>query len=162
MQSNEFSFFLDACRRGDITDVAKVCGLLPELINEQDAKGFCPLIIEAYNNHPGVVGILLEHGADPDLQDVSGNTALMGAAFKGYADICRQLINAGAGVNIRNAQGAPALTFAATFGQLEIATLLLQHGADIDIGDSRGKSAVDHAMIQENEAMVNLLLGARK
>jgi ankyrin repeat protein len=69
------------------------------------------------------------------------------------------LLEAGADVNLRNGQGAPALTFAATFGQLEIASLLLRNGADRDLHDSRGKSPLDHALMQENEAMVELLTG---
>jgi hypothetical protein len=67
------------------------------------------------------------------------------------------LIEAGADVNLRNSQGAPALTFAATFGHLEIAELLLKNGADQSLKDSRGKTPLDHAILQENEAMINLL-----
>jgi ankyrin repeat protein len=159
MESNELAFFLDACRRGDVADVEKVCELMPELINAQDAKGYSPLIIATYNDQLPVVSVLLDHGALPDLQDVAGNTALMGASFKGYAAIVSRLLEAGADVNLRNGQGAPALTFAATFGQLEIASLLLRNGADRDLHDSRGKSPLDHALMQENEAMVELLTG---
>ena len=161
MESNELAFFLDACRRGDVADVEKVCELMPELINAQDAKGYSPLIIATYNDQLPVVSVLLDHGALPDLQDVAGNTALMGASFKGYAAIVNRLLEAGADVNLRNGQGAPALTFAATFGQLEIASLLLRHGADRDLHDSRGKSPLDHALMQENEAMVELLTGEK-
>ncbi|HEY1020784.1 MAG TPA: ankyrin repeat domain-containing protein, partial [Flavisolibacter sp.] len=61
-----------------------------------------------------------------------------------------------ADVNVRNSNGAPALTFAATFGHLQIAEWLLQNGADMTLRDSRGKSPIDHAVIQGNEAMVEL------
>lgn len=159
MESNELAFFLDACRRGDVADVEKVCELMPELINAQDAKGYSPLIIGAYNDQLPVVSLLLDHGALPDQQDVAGNTALMGASFKGYETIVSRLLEAGADVNLRNGQGAPALTFAATFGQLEVAGMLLRYGADTDLHDSRGKSPLDHAVMQENEAMVELLRG---
>ncbi len=157
MESKELLFFIDACRRGDIADTEKVCELFPELVNEADTKGHTPLIIAAYNNHPEVVAVLLRNGANANAQDTAGNTALMGAAFKGYKPVVEQLVKAGADVNLRNGQGAPALTFAATFGQLDIAEYLLSHGARVDHRDSRGKSPLDHAVLQENEAMVALL-----
>ncbi len=53
---------------------------------------------------------------------------------------------------------APALTFAATFGHIEIAELLLKNGALTNLKDARGKTSLDHAVIQENEAMVELLI----
>lgn len=157
MDSKELAFFLDACRKGDVADVNKMCELFPELINAADTKGFTPLIIAVYNNHPQVVKLLLQNGAHPNAQDLSGNTALMGACFKGFKECANLLIEEGADVNIRNGQGAPALTFAATFGQLEIAKMLLASGADKTFTDSRGKTPFDHARMQENEALMALL-----
>ena len=81
----------------------------------------------------------------------------MGACFKGYREIVNRLLDAGVDVNQRNFQGATALTFAATFGQLEIAEILLNRGAELDVRDVRGKSPIDHAVIQENLPMVQLL-----
>jgi ankyrin repeat protein len=157
MDSKEFAYFLDACRRGDAHEVTQLCQLFPDLINAADTKGFTPLIIAVYSNQAEVVSILLQNGADVNAQDRSGNTALMGASFKGYASLAATLIEAGADVNIRNGQGAPALTFAATFGQLDIATHLLRKGAITSFTDARGKTSLDHAVMQENEEMVALL-----
>jgi ankyrin repeat protein len=157
MEANQQAYFLDACRRGDAADVMKICELLPQLINKQDAKGFTPLIIAAYNDQPEIVSLLLKNGAAVDAQDAAGNTALMGASFKGYIKVAEQLLAAGADVNLCNTQGAPALTFAATFGRLEIARLLLENGAAITYADSRGKTSLAHALMQENDEMVALL-----
>lgn len=162
MDSKELLFFLDACRRGDATDVEQMCAAFPELINAADAKGFTPLIIAAYNNHAAIVQYLLQQGAAADAADRSGNTALMGAAFKGYEAVVDALLQQGAGVDVRNGQGATALTFAATFGQLGIAKKLLYAGASTAIPDSRGKTPADHARIQEHEAMLQLLTGAQQ
>lgn len=152
----EYEIF-DACRRGDLKAVQQICAGNPDAVNAVDAKGFTPLILAAYNEQPLIVDFLLANGADPNAQDAAGNTALMGVSFKGYKDIARKLLDAAADVNFRNGNGAPALTFAATFGHLQIAEWLLQHGADLTLRDSRGKSAFDHAVIQENEAMIELL-----
>lgn len=147
----------DACRQGDMATLRRLYDADPTVINTTDAKGFTPLILAVYNNQPEAVDFLLLHGADVNAQDAAGNTALMGVAFKGYKEVARKLIDAGADVNLRNANGAPALTFAATFGQLEIAERLLQKGAAIFLPDTRGKTSLDHAVIQENEAMIELL-----
>jgi ankyrin repeat protein len=157
MDSKELLFFLDACRRGDAADVAKMCELFPELINESDSRGFTPLIIAAYNNQGEIVRILLQAGADSSIGDRSGNTALMGAIFKGYDAIADMLLEAGADPNVQNGQGATALTFAATFHRNSLAERLLQAGADKSIADAFGKTPLDHARVQDNAVLVQLL-----
>lgn len=157
MDSKELLFFLDACRRGEVADVAKMCELFPELINERDNKGFTPLIIAAYNDQAEVVAILLQAGADSAMGDRNGNTALMGAVFKGYDAIAHGLLDAGADPNVQNGQGATALTFAATFHRNQLAQRLLQAGADKSIADTFGKTPLDHARVQDNEALVHML-----
>ncbi len=152
---NEHEIF-DACRRGDLAALQQIVAANPVIVNASDTKGFTPLILAAYNEQPEVVGFLLQNGADINAQDAAGNTALMGVCFKGYKDIAKKLLDAGADVNVRNSNGAPALTFAATFGHLQLAEWLLQRGADLSLRDSRGKSPLDHAVIQENEAMIEL------
>jgi ankyrin repeat protein len=153
---NEYAIF-DACRTGDVPTIESLYKANPAVLNSVDPKGFTPLILAAYNDQQGVVDFLLSHGVDINAQDAAGNTALMGVCFKGYKEIAKTLINAGADVNIRNSNGAPALTFAATFGQLQIAEWLLQKGAKTNLPDVRGKTSYDHAVIQENEPMIELL-----
>lgn len=127
-------------------------------INQANAKGFTPLILAVYNNNAEAVKFLISKGAKVDAQDMSGNTALMGATFKGYVNMVDILLSEGkANVNQINANGASALIFAATFGQKEIVEKLIAEGADVTIKDSRGKTAKDHAVMQENESIVNIL-----
>lgn len=147
----------EACRQGDLDKIKQITDLEPELLNQQDVKGFSALIIAVYNNQPAAVQLLLENNADIAAQDMSGNTALMGAAFRGYPEVVQLLLAHGADVNQRNFQGATALTFAATFGQQDIAKMLLDKGADLWVEDTRGKNPLDHAVMQENVAMVDLL-----
>jgi ankyrin repeat protein len=147
----------DACRRGDLAAVEQLYAEGPQVIHSSDFRGFTPLILAVYNDQPGVADFLLQHGAHPDAQDAAGNSALMGVCFKGYKELALRLLDAGADVNLRNVNGATALTFAATFGHLQIAEWLLERGADISVTDARGKSPLDHAYIQENEGMIQLL-----
>jgi ankyrin repeat protein len=154
--SAPFDIF-DASRKGDIAAVKTMYANDPSIIDAEDHKGFTPLILAVYNDQPVVVDFLLEKGAKLESPDMTGNSALMGVCFKGYKEIAAKLLNAGADVNQRNSNGATALTFASTFGHLEIAEMLLQKGADINLRDFRGKSPLDHARLQENDAMVALI-----
>ena len=153
----EATEIFDACRRNDRAVVEKIYEAHPDSIHATDMKGFTPLILAVYNNSADVVDFLLQKGAKTTGQDAAGNTALMGVCFKGYTELARKLVEAGADVNERNANGATALTFAATFGHLEIAELLLKKGIDVSLQDSRGKTALDHARIQENWPMYDLI-----
>ncbi|MCW3080429.1 MAG: ankyrin repeat protein [Segetibacter sp.] len=147
----------DACRRNDRELVEKIYEENAEAIHTVDMKGFTPLILAVYNNSVEVVDFLLEKGAGTSGQDAAGNTALMGVCFKGYTELARKLVDAGADVNERNSNGATALTFAATFGHLQIAEILLQKGADVFVQDARGKTPLDHARLQENWPMYDLI-----
>ena len=155
--SVESAEIFDACRRNELEKVERIYQNDPEAIHVADMKGFTPLILAVYNNSVDVVDFLLKNGAKTEGQDAAGNTALMGVCFKGYKELAQKLVEAGAYVNERNSNGATALTFAATFGHLEIAELLLQKGADTNVPDSRGKTPLDHARMQENWPMYDLI-----
>ena len=81
----------------------------------------------------------------------------MGVCFKGYYDIAKTLIEKGASVNERNTMGATGLIYAATFKRVDIAKLLLENGADKSVKDARGNTALDHAKMQGEQELIELL-----
>lgn len=126
-------------------------------VDTTDQRGSTPLIIAVYNHQAEAARILLEAKANPNKQDLMGNTALMGICFRGYTDMAALLIQHHTDVNQVNYNGASALIFAATFGHTEIVKLLLKAGANKALTDNTGKNALQHAQLQQNEAVIALL-----
>jgi ankyrin repeat protein len=146
-----------AARMNDSVAVQKYIdrGLKIDIV---DNKGYSPLIIACYNESTAIVQLLLKNGADVNLQDKMGNTALMGACFRGYDAIGRMLVDSESiKLNVQNYNGATALFFASTFNRLAIVKLLLTKNSDKNIQDNFGKKAVDHALMQGNDEIANLL-----
>lgn len=146
----------EAARKNDTVSLAKFLKA-GDKIDTTDQRGSTPLIIAIYYENEDAAKFLLQHGAAPDAKDKSGNTAMMGACFKGYLNLVNLLYQHHAAINTLNSNHATALVFAATFGQLKIANYLLERGADRNIRDNRGKSALDYAINQDYQPMIDLL-----
>lgn len=144
----------EAARSGDIKAIEEMGKVN---LDTADARGFTPLILAVYNNEYEMAAYLLKNGANPNAQDKSGNTALLGTCFKGLPAFTRLLLQNNADVNLANYNDATPLIFAATFGHKEIIEILLANKADKTAKDNRGNSALDHAKMQENEAVISLL-----
>ena len=69
----------------------------------------------------GTVQILLDAGADPDIQDKDGKTALYLATLYGKTKTVKALLDAGASLDIQDKDGKTALYWA---GNEEITKLL--------------------------------------
>ena len=83
------------------------------------------LCAAAEAGHEKLVGLLLEQGADPNIQ----GQILHDAALKGYKKIIQLLIDNGADVNAQGGNYGYAIWAAMSEGHNEIVALLLQHGA---------------------------------
>ena len=91
-------------------------------------------------NRAEVVRILLERGADPNLQDDRGNTALIECAWD--ADAALALIRRGANVNMQNKDGLTALINSVS---PDVARVLVDNGADLHLRNKEGKTALQEA-----------------
>ena len=63
--------------------------------------------------------LLLQHGAEINLQDCKDHTALMLAAFNNYPAVVLRLLRAGADAKLRSVSGDTALGFAKKQGHSE-------------------------------------------
>lgn len=95
------------------------------LYNTKDNKDNNALHIAARNGHIECVRILIDAGADKNIQNKNGATPLMNAVLYEHIDIVRFLIEAGANLNIKNTNDQQtALEMAVDYGYTDIVDLL--------------------------------------
>jgi hypothetical protein len=128
-------------------ELAKLIATVPAVVGAKDARGSSPLLLATYLNNMSATRLLVEAGADLNL-DAGTGTPLMGVCFKGYPEIAKYLVDAGADVNAVNPKAGTALSFAAMFNRSDIVEMLLARGADPSIKDGKGLTAADHATRQ--------------
>jgi ankyrin repeat protein len=103
--------------------------------------------------------VLLEHGADPNLQAKYGQSALIWAARNGHEGTARVIIQHGADPNLRDQDGRHGLSFAAEAGHESIVRLLLETTlVDIDARGTNGRTALFWAAIKGHLKIIELLL----
>jgi ankyrin repeat protein len=122
--------------------------LKPETVASLQAKlgeiGVTPLTVASRFGYANIATILLDRGADPNLQKPGSNTALIEAAIAGKQDIVELLISRKADLNrvreiaprIDMGLGGTALALALLNEQYESAKILLTAGADFQFNDS--------------------------
>jgi len=106
--------------------------------NIKGEYGKTPLILAIENSSPDggveellqrfrvteIVKMLLDKGANPDIQDKWGNTALMWAAVKNNPETVQLLLDAGANPDIQDNDGWTALYFVKRLGYIGIIEIL--------------------------------------
>ena len=82
------------------------------------------LMNAAASNAGSVVSLLLDHGADVDLQDDSGISSLISAVVAGHIETTRLLLRAGASTELCYHSGETALVLARRYNRYAIAELI--------------------------------------
>jgi ankyrin repeat protein len=128
-----------AASRGDIDELRRLAGSIPNLINTRDGYGDTALAYAARRGHEDVADWLLSHGADVSIvreKPNSGWSPLFWACGYGAKiEIVRKLIDAGADVRERadhhGAKQDTVLHQAAHYGHRVVIRLLIDRGADV-------------------------------
>jgi ankyrin repeat protein len=119
------------------------------------------LIIACRQNNIELVGELLDHWADPNLQTDLGWTALHWASYSDNIGIVRLLLlDHGADPNLRNTDGQTAMHWASIRCSIDVVRELLYHGADPNLQDSDGWNALTYASHGGRTDVVKLLEAA--
>lgn len=162
-----------AAAAGDLSEVKQLIAEGVD-VNIASKNGYTALMSTAGRGHAEIAKILLDAGADINLQNElevyrkwkedgkpnthmmppSGFTALMFAALRGQAKVAKVLLDAGANIKATNIDGFTALTFAALSGNSEIVKALLDAGANVDTKSDEGNTAVDFAKTPEIVALL--------
>jgi ankyrin repeat protein len=106
-------------------------------------------------NHSEILGILIDAGADLNIQETDGETALYLCARWNHPEILGILIDAGADLNIQNVYGWTALHWCANRNYPEIAKMLIDAGADKTIPTNNGK--LPYELADDTEELTELL-----
>jgi ankyrin repeat protein len=123
-------------------------------------EGCTPLMRAARNGDAAAMRLLLEHGADPSIEQKNHTTALMLAAGLGrglgtFADeyaaeaqmieAVKVLLDRHVDINAANDSGQTALHFAA-LSMDSVVELLVMNGAKLDATDKQGRTPLDMAL----------------
>lgn len=148
----------DAVNAGDAARVMRMVRAGAD-VNELGLSG-TPLHLAAAKGYLGIVGILVDAGADLEAKgDPLNGTPLHIAALNSQALVARFLIGRGARVDSRDDQGRTPLMIVAGFGSAEFAEALLNAGASSSALDSAWHDSVLHwAACAGNVAVAKLLL----
>ena len=102
-------------------------------VNARSVNGYTPLnyaLMGRYKDQgPGVVRLLLDRGADPNLPKKDGSTPLHRASQLGEIEIVRLLVKHGASVEAQDERGKSPLDVASGEQREEIIKLLAEHRA---------------------------------
>lgn len=137
-----------ACRNDDfeiVKDLVEI-GKAPLNRTPGSKEWDSPLVASVVADSYDTFYYFLEHGANPNDQDLFGTSALMMASAKGRMDMMAQLKKHGADFNQRDDYGRTALVYACEEGQPKVIQFLLDNGADPCIVDGYGKTPQEHAM----------------
>jgi ankyrin repeat protein len=116
-------------------------GCLP--INTNKGKFGTALQAACFNGDERTTHILLNNGADPNIQGGQFGTPLQAACFGGFENIVRLLLDNGANVSIEKGLYGTALQAAAFRGQENLVRLLIQAGADVKSQGGKPEKARD-------------------
>ncbi|XP_040183384.1 B-cell lymphoma 3 protein isoform X2 [Rana temporaria] len=119
-----------------------------------------PLHLAVITNQPDLVGLLLEHGSSPSIQDRNGQTCVHLACEYGSIACLEVLMRADTkDLEATNYEGMTALHIAVSTERRGLTLCLLKHGADVNAVDIKsGQSPLIQAVESNQEDMVSLLI----
>src|SRR6266702_3183980 len=114
-------------------------------VNAQRKDKWTPLHVASRNGNPGIIRLLLDHGANANTVSENGDNPLHkvcgNSEDKSQEDgvhIVRLLLERGVDVNAQPKHKWTPLHFASYYGKLETVRLLLDHGAEVSVETDNG------------------------
>lgn len=126
-----------ATRKGLAQKTAKLLKRKEVDVKEIDGRGYTPLCVAVHYQHPSVIRVLLDGGADVNASN-GGPTAMMVSVESGNVEITSILVRAGADVNARVRGGGFPLHVAVRANNVAMVSLLVKTGADTNMPYENG------------------------
>ena len=145
--------FVAACQNRDLKVIEVFRHYIPDL-DSFVGTAQTPLVVACEQGLTEAIGMLLELGANINLEDSAGNTVLTLASNQLNVPVVQYLLARGASTDARNGRGQTALSalFEDSYLQdytlekvemlLQVITLLVEHGANVNTVDNKGNSVL--------------------
>jgi ankyrin repeat protein/uncharacterized coiled-coil protein SlyX len=154
----------DAIDAGN-SNVVRLLLVMGADMEERDIQGLTPVAHAVLENRENIVKLLLQKGVNLETPDAKGLTPLAHAVLKTYALLVTLLVEHGANTK-KLYLNEPDLTRDLESGlhnaivarNLKVASLLLALGADVEERNKEGLTPLVHAVLENNEHFVKLLL----
>ena len=122
---------------------------LKAAVNLQNSSGWTALKLAARKDLERCVEVLLDNGADPDVQDNEKYTALHNAVA--FPAVVKLLLTKTKDINVQNNDGETPLCLASEKGLTESALTLLEYGADPNVPNKEGMCSVEYCIDDRSE-----------
>jgi ankyrin repeat protein len=100
-----------------------------------------------------------DYGVDINYQaEANGNTLLIASVINNNQALLSWCLKNGAKRDIQAANGMPALMYACEKGNFKDVYALISYGANLNLTDSKGYTAIEHAALNGQLQVINLLL----
>jgi len=129
-------------------------------INCQTKFGATPLILASKGGHIDCLKLLLNHGADPNIQYRGNQNALLFAAGNGHYECIELLIEHQVNLDQANTQNVTPLMRAVQQAHNDCVMLLSDKGADLNVQDTYGRTAAHLAVENHNPKALQILVNA--
>ena len=106
-----------------------------------------------------VIRLLLERGANPNIQQKCKMTAVQWAAQAGAAEVVEVFLKFNANVNTKNNKGVTPLMSAVISGVMETVCMLIEAGSDINAVAKGGGTALTYAVYYGHLDIAKYLIG---
>eukprot|EP01130_Rhizamoeba_saxonica_P019087 TRINITY_DN9797_c0_g1_i1.p1 TRINITY_DN9797_c0_g1~~TRINITY_DN9797_c0_g1_i1.p1 ORF type:complete len:280 (-),score=56.60 TRINITY_DN9797_c0_g1_i1:134-973(-) len=147
-----------ACHYGFDLLLPALISISHNWINSRTIQGFTPLYIAARKNYPECVQILLDSGADPNLQDGHHQTSLHRACENSLDEVAQLLASSpDTDINIQDLMGRSALHWACSKNLVAVALLLVDRNAKF-LKTKGGETPLHWACRGDSIDIVNLIL----
>lgn len=117
-----------------------------------------PVMTAAMAGCTGIVGLLIEHGAESLATNSYGNSLLHIAACYNRTETIQFLVENGANMELRNNEDETPLIRAAILGNRDAARLLVHSKASLDQQDVHGATALHWAVRNQDKLLLGYLM----